>query len=336
MVRFEDPWLLAFLSIVPLMIFYQWKKMRVRRIRFSSLDNLKKLRKSHSLLFRHLVLVLRFLAIILFTIALARPQSGTKNKEVLAEGVDIMLCVDTSNSMQALDLGARTYPFPDERENRLGIAKKIISDFIKGRHYDPIGIVVFGDEAFTQCPLTIDYGVLLTFLDQLEVGMAGDSTSIGSALGVCIQRLKDRKSASKIIILLTDGRNNLGNLTPIDAAKIAQSFNIKIYTVGVGREGTAPIPINTPGGKKIVLKSLDLDESSLKKIAGITGGAYFRAINERSLEYIYKQIDGLEKTHVEIKHYTEYEELFLWFLIAGLACLLLEVMLANTLLRKIP
>jgi Ca-activated chloride channel family protein len=336
MVRFEDPGLLVFLIIVPVMIFYQWKRMRTRRIRFSSLDNLKKLKKSHFLFFRHLVLALRLLAIIFFTIALARPQSGIKNTEVIADSIDIMLCVDTSKSMQALDLGAPIYPFPDEGENRLGIAKKVISDFIKGREYDLIGLVVFGDEAFTQCPLTIDYGVLLTFLDQIEVGMAGDSTAIGSALGICIQRLKDRKSASKVIILLSDGRNNVGTITPINAAKIAQSFNIKTYTIGVGREGTAPIPIHTPDGRKIVFEPLDLDETTLKKIAKITGGSYFRAMNKRGLEYIYKHIDGLEKTQVEIKHQMEYEELFIWFLIPGLSCILLEVILGNTRLRKIP
>ncbi|MBW1823986.1 MAG: VWA domain-containing protein [Deltaproteobacteria bacterium] len=336
MVRFEDPWLLVFLIIVPLMLFYQWKRMGTPRIRVSSLDNLKRLKKSHSLFFRHLVLALRFLAIILFTIALARPQSGTKNTEVIAEAIDIMLCVDTSKSMQALDLGARIYPFPDESENRLGIAKKVISDFIKGREYDLIGIVVFGDEAFTQCPLTIDYGVLLTFLDHIEVGMAGNSTGIGSALGVCIQRLKDSKSTSKVIILLSDGRNNVGTITPINAAKIAKSFNIKTYTIGVGRGRRALIPIDTPDGKKNVFEPLDLDESTLKKIAGITGGAYFRAISRQALEYIYKQIDGLEKTQVEIKHHMEYEELFIWFLIPGLACILLEVVLGNTWLRKIP
>ena len=205
MIRFEDPWLLFFLLIIPVMMFYQFKKMTTRRIRFSSLDNFKTVMKSHFLFFKHLVLVLRLLAIILLTIALARPQSGTRKTEVIADSIDIMLCVDTSKSMQALDLGSRTYPFPGERENRLGIAKQVISNFIKGREYDPIGIVVFGDEAFTQCPLTIDYGVLLTFLDHIETGMAGDSTAIGSALGVCIKRLRDRKSASKVIRISKPG-----------------------------------------------------------------------------------------------------------------------------------
>ena len=336
MIRFEDPWLLAFLLIIPIMIFYQFKKMRTRRIRFSTLYNFKQLIKSHALFFRHLVLVLRFLAIILLTIALARPQSGTKETEIIAEGIDIMLCVDTSKSMQALDIGEPLYPFPDRRENRLGVAKQIISEFIKGRDYDPIGLVVFGGDAFTQCPLTIDYGILLTFLDQLEVGMAGDSTAIGSALGVCVQRLKNRDSVSKVIILLTDGRSNTGSVTPINAARIAKSYNIKTYTIGVGREGKVPFPMNTSGGKNIEYKSLDLDENTLKKIAEITGGFYYRAINKRGLEYIYDKIDGLEKTKIEIKHSMNYNELFIWFLIPGLICILLEVILGNTRLRKIP
>ena len=336
MIRFEDPWLLAFLLIIPIMIFYQFKKMRTRRIRFSTLYNFKQLIKSHALFFRHLVLVLRFLAIILLTIALARPQSGTKETEIIAEGIDIMLCVDTSKSMQALDIGEPLYPFPDRRENRLGVAKQIISEFIKGRDYDPIGLVVFGGDAFTQCPLTIDYGILLTFLDQLEVGMAGDSTAIGSALGVCVQRLKNRDSVSKVIILLTDGRSNTGSVTPINAARIAKSYNIKTYTIGVGREGKVPFPMNTSGGKNIEYKSFDLDENTLKKIAEITGGFYYRAINKRGLEYIYDKIDGLEKTKIEIKHSMNYNELFIWFLIPGLICILLEVILGNTRLRKIP
>ena len=166
--------------------------------------------------------------------------------------------------------------------------------------------------------------------------MAGDSTAIGSALGVCIKRLRDRQSASKVIILLTDGRNNVGNITPINAAKIAQSFNIKTYTIGVGQEGKAPVPIDTPDGRKIVFEQLDLDENTLKKIAGITGGAYFRATNSKGLEYIYEKIDRMEKTPVAIKNHMEYEELFIWFLIPGLVCILLEVILGNTRLRKIP
>jgi len=274
---------------------------------------------------------LRCLAIALFVIALARPQSGTKASEVLTEGIDIVLCLDTSGSMQALD-----FKWENERQNRLQVVKKVVSDFIKGRKNDRIGMVVFGEEAFTQCPLTLDYGVLLSFLDQVKIGMAGDSTAIGSALGTCVKRLKELKSKSKVVILLTDGRNNAGRVSPETAAKIAKTFNIKTYTIGVGTEGEVPFLVDTIFGKKYVYQRVDLDEDTLKEIANITGGKYFKATNTKALEEIYNQIDKLEKTKVEVKEYMEYEELFGWFLLPALACILLEIVLANTRFRKIP
>jgi len=300
-------------------------------VRFSSLDNLKRLKTSTSIFLRYILLVLRCLAIALFVIALARPQSGTKASEVLTEGIDIVLCLDTSGSMQALD-----FKWENERQNRLQVVKKVVSDFIKGRKNDRIGMVVFGEEAFTQCPLTLDYGVLLSFLDQVKIGMAGDSTAIGSALGTCVKRLKELKSKSKVVILLTDGRNNAGRVSPETAAKIAKTFNIKTYTIGVGTEGEVPFLVDTIFGKKYVYQRVDLDEDTLKEIANITGGKYFKATNTKALEEIYNQIDKLEKTKVEVKEYMEYEELFGWFLLPALACILLEIVLANTRFRKIP
>ena len=300
-------------------------------MRFSSLDNLKRLKKSTSIFLRYILLVLRCLAIALFVMALARPQSGTKASEVLTEGIDIVLCLDTSGSMQALD-----FKWKNERQNRLQVVKKVVSDFIKGRKNDRIGMVVFGEEAFTQCPLTLDYGVLLSFLDQVEIGMAGDSTAIGSALGTCIKRLKELKSKSKVVILLTDGRNNAGRVSPETAAEIAKTFNIKTYTIGVGTEGEVPFLVDTIFGKKYVYQRVDLDEDTLKEIANITRGKYFKATNTKALEEIYNQIDNLEKTKVEVKEYMEYEELFGWFLLPGLACIMLEIILANTRFRKIP
>lgn len=268
---------------------------------------------------------------ILFVMALARPQSGTKATEVLTEGIDIILCLDTSGSMQALD-----FKWGNERQNRLQAVKKVVSDFIKGRKNDRIGMVVFGEEAFTQCPLTLDYGVLLSFLDRVEIGMAGDSTAIGSALGTCVKRLKSLKSKSKVVILLTDGRNNAGRVSPETAAEIAKTFNIKTYTIGVGTEGEVPFLVDTIFGKKYVYQRVDLDENTLEEIANITEGKYFKATNTKALEEIYNQIDKLEKTKVEVKEYMEYEELFSWFLLPGLACILLEIVLANTRFRKIP
>ena len=275
--------------------------------------------------------MLRCLAVTLFVVALARPQSGTKASEVLTEGIDIILCLDTSGSMQALD-----FKWRNERQNRLQVVKRVVSDFIRGRKNDRIGMVVFGEEAFTQCPLTLDYGVLLNFLDQVEIGIAGDSTAIGSALGTCVNRLKELKSKSKVVILLTDGRNNAGRVSPETAAEIAKTFHIKTYTIGVGTEGEVPFLVDTIFGKKYVYQRVDLDEDTLKGIARITGGKYFKATNTRALEEIYKQIDTLEKTKVEVKEYMEYQELFVWFLFPGLACILLEVILGNTRFRKIP
>ena len=331
MIRFEDPWLLIFLVLIPLMIFYQWKGIGKSRVRFSSLDNFKRLKQPFSLYLRHILIGLRGVAITFLVMAMARPQSGSKSTEVVTEGIDIMLCLDTSGTMQALD-----FTWKGEKQNRLQVVKRVVNEFIKGRKNDRIGMVVFGAEAFTQCPLTLDYGVLLSFLDRVEIGMAGDTTAIGSALATCVKRLKDLKSKSKVVILLTDGRNNAGSINPETAAELAKTFKVKVYTIGVGTEGEVPFLVDTIFGKRYVYQRVDLDEAIVKKIATITGGTYFKATNTKALEEIYTQIDQMEKTKVEIKEYTEYKELFHWFLLPGLAFILLEVILANTRFRKIP
>jgi Ca-activated chloride channel family protein len=331
MLRFEDPWLLIFLLVVPLMVFYGWRSMGSSRIRFSSLGVLQQLKSPATLLLRRGLIVLRCLAVSLFVLAFARPQSGIKSTEITTEGIDIMLCLDTSGSMQALD-----FKTEGKKGTRLQAVKKVVNNFIRGRKNDRIGMVVFGQEAFTQCPLTLDYGVLLSLLDSAKIGMAGDSTAIGSALGICVKRLKDLKSKSKVIILLTDGRNNSGTLGPATAAEVAKAYNIKTYTIGVGSEGEAPFLVDSFFGKQYVYQKVDLDEKTLKEIARVTDGKYFRATNTKALEKIYQQIDEMEKTEVKIKEYMEYEELFMYFLIPGLCLLLLEVLLANTRLRKIP
>jgi Ca-activated chloride channel family protein len=270
-------------------------------VRFSSLEHLKRLKKSASLLGRYILVLLRCLAIALLVIALARPQSGSKASEVLTEGIDIILCLDTSESMQALD-----FKWQNERHNRLEAVKRVVSDFIKGRTNDRIGMVVFGNEAFTQCPLTLDYGVLLNFLDQVEIGMAGNATAVGSALATCVKRLKGRESKSKVVILLTDGRSNAGSITPQSAAEIAKTFSVKTYTIGVGTAGEVPFLVDTLFGKKYIYQQVDLDEDTLKDIAAITG------------------------------EYMEYQELFVWFLLPALLCIVLEIVLRNTRFRKIP
>ena len=329
--RFADPWLLILLLAVPLMVFYELKKMGSSRIRFSSLETLKALKPARSLAWRKVLLILRCAAMSLLIMALARPQSGTTSTEIITEGVDIMLCLDTSGSMNALD-----FQLENKRVNRLQVVKKVVDEFIRGRQNDRIGMVVFAEEAFTQCPLTLDYGVLLSFLDRLEIGMAGDTTAIGSALATCVKRLKDLKSKSKVIILLTDGRNNTGTISPATAADIAKTHGIKVYTIGAGTEGEAPFLVDSLFGKHYVYQKVDLDEETLKEIAQKTGGRYFRATNTEALKTIYQQIDKMEKTEAKVKEYMEYDELFKYFLIPALCLILLEILLANTRFMKIP
>jgi Ca-activated chloride channel family protein len=295
------------------------------------LETLKALKPARSLAWRKVLLIVRCAAMSLLIMALARPQSGTISTEIITEGVDIMLCLDTSGSMNALD-----FQLENKRVNRLQVVKKVVDEFIRGRQNDRIGMVVFAEEAFTQCPLTLDYGVLLSFLDRLEIGMAGDTTAIGSALATCVKRLKDLKSKSKIIILLTDGRNNTGTISPATAADIAKTHGIKVYTIGAGTEGEAPFLVDSLFGKHYVYQKVDLDEVTLKEIAQKTGGRYFRATNTEALKTIYQQIDKMEKTEAKMKEYMEYDERFTYFLIPALCLILLEILLANTRFMKIP
>lgn len=331
MFRFEDPWFLLFgLVLLPVLFFYGRKRGK-SAIRFSSLLPFRKISPARGTALRQSLIVLRCVGIGLCVLALARPQAGEKETEIITEGIDIMLCLDTSGSMQALD-----FQLEGERANRLAVVKKVVEDFIKKRKDDRIGMVVFGGEAFTQCPLTMDYGVLLSFLKRLEIGMAGDSTAIGSALATSVKRLKDVPGKSKVVILLTDGRNNAGKISPLTAAEIAETYNIKVYTIGVGVEGESPFLMETFFGPKYVYQKVDLDEKTLREIAETTDGEYFRAASTASLEQVYDRIDQMEKTEAKIKEYTEYEELFHRFALAGLLLLLTEFVLANTRFRKIP
>lgn len=333
-VRFEDPWVLFLLAVIPLMIYLYIKGSGQSRIKFSSIHNLKKLKRSRSIYIRHSLIVLRSLCIFFIILAMARPQAGNKRTEYLSEGVDIILCIDTSGSMKALD-----FQMGGKRVDRLRVVTEVVKEFIKGRKSDRIGMVVFGEEAFTQCPLTLDYGVLLGFLDQVKIGMAGeDATAIGDAVATGVKRLKALKKAkSRVMILLTDGRNNAGRIAPKTAAQIAKEFSVKVYTIGAGTEGEAPFLVEHPlFGKQYVYQKVDLDEDTLKEIADITQGQYFRAKDAMALENIYKQIDQLERTEVKVKEYMEYNELFWWFLLAALALLLVEIILSQTRFRKIP
>ncbi len=331
MLRFEDPWLLlSGLILIP--ILYRYGKGTDRaKIRFSSLAPFNHIPFPQWVFLRHILIILRCLGIGLCVIALARPQAGQKETEIITEGIDIMLSLDTSGSMEALD-----FELEGRRANRLAVVKKVVKEFIQKRNNDRIGMVIFGDNAFTQCPLTMDYGILLSFLDRIEVGMAGDSTALGSSLAMSVKRLRDTPGKSKVIILVTDGRNNTGKISPQTAARIAETYKIKVYTIGVGIEGESPFLMDTLFGKRYVYQQVDLDEKTLKEIAETTGGKYFRATDTTSLEKIYGLIDEMEKTEAKIKEYMEYEELFVGFALCGLLLILTEFLLASTRLRKIP
>lgn len=329
--RFEDPLFLLLLAVLPLLVWREFAAFGSPALRFSSLGILEPLRGKGAVSSRRTLIALRSLALLFLILALARPQTGQSSSEVQTEGIDIMLCLDTSGSMQALD-----FEINGERVNRLQAVKQVVSRFIRKRKSDRIGMVVFAVNAYTQCPLTLDYGVLAGFLERVQIGMAGDGTAIGSALATSVKRLRDSKAKSKVVILLSDGRNNAGAIDPETAARLARTYGVKVYTIGAGSRGPAPFAVDTVFGKRIVYQDVDLDEASLKQIARLTGGEYFRAADTRSLENIYARIDAMEKTSVKVKEFREYTEQFPVFLVPGLIFLGLEVVLANTLLRKIP
>ncbi len=328
--QFQNPWLLLLLLALPLLAIHV-KRDYCATVHFPSLATLKVLRPSRVDLYAGIPFIIRLLALTFLIIALSRPQEGHKSTEVLSVGVDIMLALDTSGSMRALD-----FEKEDKRITRLKVVKGVVSDFIENRPNDRIGMVVFGEQAYTQCPLTLDQGILQSFLSKLEIGMAGDSTAIGSAIGIAVKRLKDLESSSRVIILLTDGRNNAGALPPLQAAQTAKTFGIKIHTIGVGTRGKAPFLVNSIFGQRYVYQQVDIDENTLKEISEVTGGQYFRATDLESLKNIYKQIDEMEKSEVKVIDHSEYKELFHYFLIPGLLLLLLEIGLSNTFLRRIP
>jgi Ca-activated chloride channel family protein len=274
------------------------------------------------------LLALRLAVIALMIIALARPQRGESLKDESTHGVDIVLTLDISTSMKAMDF---------KPKHRLHVAKQVIEDFVLGRSEDRIGLVVFASKSFTQCPLTLDYGIMVQFLKQVTFNMVEDGTAIGTAILTAGNRLRDSKAKSKVIILLTDGENNAGEVSPITAARAVKSLGIKIYTIGVGKSGEQPIEFDDPFfGRRIVTIPTKIDERSLKKIAELTGANYYRAQNPKALKEIYAKIDALEKTEIETITFNRYHELFAGLLLAAMFLLIIEVVLTNTRFMKIP
>ena len=273
---------------------------------------------------------LRWLGIVFMIIALARPQLGSKQIERLNDGIDIVLTIDASGSMQALD-----FIEDNERIDRLTIVKKVAAEFVDNRRFDRIGLVIFGSYAFTQCPPTLDYKVLKEFMNNCIIGMAGRETAIGSAMAIGIKRLEKSKAKSKVLIMLTDGENTAGEFDPLQTAQKAAALGIRIYTIGVGSNEPVPFPQQGFFGKKIVYREMRLDEDTLKEIASITNGAYFNAQDTQGLRDVYRQIDQLEKSEVKVKEYQHYTDIFPQFLWPAFIVLGLVILLGQTIFRRV-
>jgi len=325
---FAYPWVLWLLALIPALAFVYWRRRKwmVTEVTFSSVLPFDHIPGSLRGKLRDIPVGLRLFALTLFIIALARPQDVSSRENVSTEGIDIVLLIDISGSMLAEDF----------TPNRMQAAKQVADEFIDGRASDRIGLVIFSAASFTQCPLTTDYPVLKGLLKEVKNGMIADGTAIGLALANGVNRLKDSKAKSRVMILLTDGVNNRGEIDPITAAKIAATYNIRVYTVGVGAQGEAPYPVETPFGIQRRLIPVDLDEKTLTAVADMTGGKYYRATDNKKLKAIYKEIDQLERTRIEITAYKRYSEKFYNWLLLGLVALLFEVGLSSTILKKIP
>jgi Ca-activated chloride channel family protein len=315
--------------LLPVMIGWYFKKNNLQQagLKVSSIKSFAGLSNWRTSL-RHLPFILRILALASIIIAMARPQTKSEQQQAEGEGVDIVLCIDVSGSMTAQDF----------TPNRMEAAKKVASDFIDRRLTDRIAIVIFSGESFTQCPLTTDRAVLHSAVENIRNGLLQDGTAIGDGLSTSVDRLRSSKSKSKVVILLTDGENNGGLIGPDNAKEIAKAFGIKVYTIGVGTNGDAPFPVRDPitGTVTMQRQKVTIDEKLLKAIAGETGGQYFRATDNESLGNIYKEIDVLEKSKVEIASLTRYTEKFFPFVMIALVLLLLEVVLRFTVLKKFP
>ena len=322
-IEFAHPGFFWLLLIIPLMIVWYWYRNQklYGTLGVSSIKGFSSSSKNAYRILRQYGIGLRSLALAALIIAMARPQSSLSWENSETEGIDIMIATDISGSMLSEDF----------TPNRLEAGKNIAAEFITNRPNDRIGLVVFSGESFTQCPLTIDHDVLINLLHDIKNGMIDDGTAIGMGLATAVNRLKDSEAKSKVVILLTDGVNNMGSIPPITAAEIAKQFNIRVYTVGLGTNGSAPYPVRLPDGSvQYQQVPVQIDEATLTKIANITGGKYFRARNNDELEGIYKQIDKLEKVKIAVTQYHKKTERYVPFAIIALLLLSLEFLITNT------
>ncbi len=329
--RFDDIWILALLLLLPLC--YVRGRQRPALI-YPAVGELKKIRPTLKVRLKWLPRFMKLLALALVIIALARPQLVNQEREVSTKGTDIVLALDISGSMMAEDF---------KPKNRLFVAKEVIKSFVAGRQSDRIGLVAFAGEAYTQSPLTLDYGILVNLIESLERGRYKDGTAIGMAIAEGAKRLKDSEAETRLMVLLTDGENNSGNIDPVTAARVAKAMGVKVYTIGVGREGGAPIPVYSPVYGKVYARDSSgdivlthLNEAALKEVAELTGAKYYRATDKDSLIRIYEEIDSLEKTEIKVKEYYSYREIYSWFVAAALFLILLSTLLRSTWLWSYP
>lgn len=315
------------LLLIPLTVWYVVRLSKTQAsFRLASANAFNGMKPGFRVYMRHFPFILRLLSLALVIVVIARPQSVSSWEESETQGIDIVMALDVSGSMLAQDL----------QPDRLQAARKVAAEFITDRSNDNIGLVIFAGESFTQCPLTTDHKVLLNLLNEINFGMIDDGTAIGLGLATSVNRLKDSQSQSKVVILLTDGTNNSGQIAPLTAADLARSYGIRVYTVGVGTKGMAPTPVNTPYGIRMQNMPVDIDEETLTEIAAMTGGQYFRAHDTEGLRQVYNEIDEMEKYLISVQNVTRRQELFLPWALAALALILLELLLRRTWLRSIP
>jgi len=330
MIRLASPhWLWALALLFPLVALYIWReKKRQPVLVVSSVARFAPLHSSWKVRLRHLLFALQVAALGFWIVAMARPQAGSTLRQVNINALDIMLCLDISGSMQAIDF---------QPNNRLYVAKEVLADFIRGRKEDRIGLVCFARDAYTECPLTFDYDILIEFLEQVDFGDIPDGTAIGMAIAGAANRLRDSEAKTRLIVLLTDGVNNRGQIDPITAAQLAATLGIRVYTVGVGKEGVVKYPVEDPVfGRRFVSRQSEIDVATLQQIASITGGRFYRATDADALKSIYHEISDLETTPVEVEQSMRYEDLYRWPLGLGLALMLGPLVLAATWLRRLP
>ncbi|HPT22486.1 MAG TPA: VWA domain-containing protein [Bacteroidales bacterium] len=325
--KFADPLFLYLLLLIPAIVaFYILKQQKTSpSLRVPGLQQFENAGTTFRHYLRHILFAARTLAIALLIIILARPQATNKFQNVSTEGIDIVLTMDISGSMLARDF----------KPNRLEASKDVATEFISGRPYDRMGLVVFSGESFTQCPITTDHAVLVNLLREIQSGMIEDGTAIGMGLATAVNRIKDSQAKSKVIILLTDGINNMGAVAPATAAGIAKTFGIRVYTIGVGTQGMAPYPVQTPFGMQYQDMPVEIDEAILKDIAQTTGGKYFRATDNDKLVQVYKEIDKLEKSKIDVRQFSRKEEKYFLPAIIAFCLLAFEILVRNTIYRKL-